>query len=158
LRQVGDLAGQYSGPQAMHGPPLQHHTATARPVQPGDRAQQGRLPGAVRPDQAEHPPGRHRPPHPVADPRTPGPPPQPAHHDHEILRRDHNTNSRKTGAPTTAVTTPVCKVTDAGNSRAAVSADTRNTAPSSALAGSSSRWSGPVISRTTCGATSPTKP
>ena len=46
----------------------------------------------------------------------------------------------------------------ARHQRATRSASTSSAAPSRTEAGSSSRWSGPIASRSRCGTTSPTKP
>ena len=54
--------------------------------------------------------------------------------------------------------TPTGISAGASRVRAAVSAASRNMPPTSAEAGSRSRWSGPIIIRTACGITIPTKP
>src|SRR6185312_1230218 len=65
---------------------------------------------------------------------------------------------RKNGAPIAAVRMPIGISAGATMVRASVSAPTISAAPNSIEAGSSSRCAGPIISRSRCGTTMPTKP
>ena len=83
--------------------------------------------------------------------------------DRDAVEPDHSSypvrvrrsRARKNGAPMTAVTTPTGI---SPSRRAARSAPTIRLAPRSAASGRTSRAFGPTMSRTTCGATSPTNP
>src|SRR5699024_4154113 len=66
--------------------------------------------------------------------------------------------TRQDAAPSAAVTPPTGSSAGASAVRATMSARTRNAAPTSSDSGRSSRWPGPITSRTACGMTIPTNP
>src|SRR5690606_34751410 len=138
------------------------HGARATRLDARERAQRGRLAGAVRPDDGrEGAPGGVEV-HIVHELALAHPHRQAAHlhacaRAHaRLLRR--SSSAANTGAPMSAVTIPTGSSRGSNAARASVSAHTRNTAPARAESGSSARLPGPMSSRTACGSTSPTKP
>src|SRR5690625_2527669 len=80
-----------------------------------------------------------------------------AHGSLRILR-SRSSRYRKNGPPSTAVTIPIGSSAGTMMVRDTRSASMSSSAPSSALAGSSTRWFGPNQRRIRCGTTRPTKP
>src|SRR5690606_34597681 len=113
-----------------------------------------------RPDDGAHASGGQRAAHPVDDERAVDP-------DLDAVNAESATHasafrlassSANTGAPMIAVTMPTGSSRGSKIVRAAVSAQIRKIAPTSATSGSSARWRGPTSSRTAWGRISPTNP
>jgi len=140
LRHHRDPARDLAPPEAPDRLAVEHH----RPLvvdKAGDRPQQRRLPGAVRPDQ-RHPLAvvdRERDavddvPAPELDRQT-----LDRERTHVAILRDVRSTTAKNGAPKNAVTTPIGSSPGESAVRAITSARTRNPAPTSTESGSSNR-------------------
>src|SRR6185503_1026412 len=137
-------------------PAQQRHVALVGD-EPGDRAEQRRLPGAVRADQRDPFPALHD----GADVADDGPSAERHGHGVEFDRfharppRVRRTKA-KNGAPKRAVITPIGTSAGASAVRATTSARIRNPAPTTNDSGSSPRYDVPTTSRIACGTMIPT--
>src|SRR5262245_55616003 len=162
LRHEGDPARDLAPAERGERAAFELDPARARADEAGGRAQQRGLARAV-PAGKEHQLARLER---EVDPVEHGLPGQrdadsgedePAH-ERSTRACPRRSRNRKNGPPASAVSAPTGSSRPPSTVRASVSHSTRKAAPASALAGTSSRWSGPSTRRSACGTTSPTKP
>ena len=137
LRDEGDEARERSAPEPADILLLDANLAVERD-EPGEGAERGRLPGAVRADE-RRPSARLRPQRKTAHRRNrPEAHPEVARLDHRMLR-DVRRTTAKNGAPKNAVTTPIGSSAGERSVRASTSASTRKPAPARSESGINAR-------------------
>ena len=138
LRYDGDETRELGARELLDRTPAERDLARERD-EPRDRAQERRLPGAVRTDEPEPLPVRDDGSDPVDDGLAAELDGDAAQLDHAAPPRVVRSTSAKNGAPKNAVTTPSGISAGASAVRATTSASTRNPAPTTTDSGISAR-------------------